>query len=319
MVIAMSKHAWLIAAAMVGCCPAALLAQGSRTAASSNELRLEDPVITLLNEINVPARDAGVLKAIPADEGDEVAKDSLLAELDDTEVRFKLAGAKAEVTVAKAEAKSEAAIRASEKMADAAKADWDAIRVLHKKGTVSDLEERAKYVAWERSKAQTEVAIVEHETKGLAVFVKQAALDAAQNELTRRKILLTEDWKGIVLERMKSPGEWVQPGDTIMRIARMDRLRVKGYVRADVASPHELRNRTAKVLVPVDQGRQMEIPGKVTFSSPEILTNGRFRVTVEIENTLDDGQWLARPGQFAEVIIPLDRPLPTTVRKVGSR
>lgn len=315
----MKQHTWLVKVAILGLMPVSAFAQVSRTPASSNELRLEDPVITLLNEVNVPARDPGVLKAIAADEGDEVEKDSLLAQLDDTEVKFKLAGAKAEVTVAEAEAKSQAAIRASEKMAEAAKADWDAIRALWKKGTVSDLEERAKYVAWERSKAQTEVAIVEHETKGLAVHVKQAALDAAENELSRRKILLTEDWKGIVLERMKNPGEWVQPGDTIVRIARMDRLRVKGYVRADVVSPHELRDRTAKVSVPVDQGRRMEIPGKVTFASPEILTNGRFRVTVEIDNQLEEGQWLARPGQFAEVIIPLDRPLPTTVRKVGSR
>src|SRR5688572_8676797 len=106
----MTKHLHTLLIASFAWLPVAGWAQSpraARSASANNELRLEDPVITLKNEVNIPARDAGVLKTIAAEEGDEVEKDSLLAQLDETEVKFKLAGAKAEVTVAKAEAKSE--------------------------------------------------------------------------------------------------------------------------------------------------------------------------------------------------------------------
>src|SRR5689334_21310348 len=109
----MNTRFFVLAGLIALCAQPAAWAQPPRVTSTGNELRLEKAVVTLLHEINVPAGDQGVLKSIPVEEGDEVEKDTLLAQLDEREVKFKVAGTKAEVVVAEAEAKSEAAIRAS--------------------------------------------------------------------------------------------------------------------------------------------------------------------------------------------------------------
>src|SRR6185295_14290445 len=121
----------------------------------------------------------------------------------------------------------------------------------------------------------------------------------------------------IVLERLKNPGEWVQPGDTIMRIARMDRLRVEGHVPAGIVAPRDLRDRPATVSVRLDATSRLDVPGKIKFASPEIQPNNKYRIIVEIDNPVVGDDWGVRPGQFADIIIPLDRPIPVTVKKVG--
>jgi macrolide-specific efflux system membrane fusion protein len=101
-------------------------------------------------------------------------------------------------------------------------------------------------------------------------------------------------------------GEWVEPGDPVLRILRIDRLRAEGFVKVH-HTEHDLENClvTLKVNLPGEPGAVF--PGKVVFLSPEVdPVNAQVRIWAEIENR---GTRL-RPGMRATMSIHVKSPEP---------
>ena len=89
---------------------------------------------------------------------------------------------------------------------------------------------------------------------------------------------------GMVAKRYRHRGEWVQPGDKVFRIVRLDRLRAEGFV--DAASVRgTLTGRQATLTVDLPGQPQTRFSGTVTFVDPEIdPVNRQIRIWVEIDN-----------------------------------
>ena len=76
---------------------------------------------------------------------------------------------------------------------------------------------------------------------------------------------------GMIVKVHRHAGEWVQPGDPVLHVIRIDHLWVEGFAKAAKHSPNALR-RTARVEVLVTPGRRpaaMTVPGKVIFVDPD--------------------------------------------------
>jgi macrolide-specific efflux system membrane fusion protein len=105
---------------------------------------------------------------------------------------------------------------------------------------------------------------------------------------------------GVVVDVRRHVGEWVQPGDVVLHVVRLDRLRVEGFVKAADVPASRIRGRNVTVTVEVaGQGgkERHEVTGKVVFVSPLLQTGGDYRVWAEVKNQQQDGQWLLQPGQ----------------------
>jgi macrolide-specific efflux system membrane fusion protein len=87
-------------------------------------------------------------------------------------------------------------------------------------------------------------------------------------------------------------GEWVPAGKAVVRVLRVDRLRVEGFVQSKKATGDLVERR---VTLTVDLGGKAasEFEGIVVFVSPEVNpVNGQVRVWAEVENK----KLLLRPG-----------------------
>jgi multidrug efflux pump subunit AcrA (membrane-fusion protein) len=104
----------------------------------------------------------------------------------------------------------------------------------------------------------------------------------------------------MVVQIMIRNGEWVRPGDTVLRILRLDRLRAEGLINASRLQEQDLMNHPVTLVVNPGTKQVMEFQGKISFVSPEINpVNNQTRVWAEIENP----DLKLKPGMRASLII----------------
>ena len=160
----------------------------------------------------------------------------------------------------------------------------------------SSIVEQAQIV--ERLTLSVEQARLQNEVDGLTRDVKARMFDQAKLQLARRGLRSPLD--GEVAEVFRHRGEWLEPGQRVMRIVRLDRLKVEGFVDSR-AITGSLRGAAVRVRVtPNDEDKPVTVKGKVVFISSEIdAVNGQVRVWAEVENP----DLVLRPGLPAEMVI----------------
>ena len=152
------------------------------------------------------------------------------------------------------------------------------------------------------------------EVDALTRDVKARMLDQAKLQLARRGLRSPLD--GEVAEVFRHRSEWVEPGQRVMRIVRLDRLKVEGFVDSR-AIGSSLRGAVVRVRVtPNDEEKPIIVKGKIVFISSEIdAVNGQVRVWAEVENP----DLVLRPGLPAEMIIDTVSRAATSVKTNGER
>lgn len=148
---------------------------------------------------------------------------------------------------------------------------------------------------------QSELAVQQAEedaqVAGLTKQVKQNDLSMVERDLDRRKI--TAPIAGMVVQVHHRRGEWVQPGEKVLRIVRLDRLRAEGFVQTKDLE-RDLTDAPVRVKVALPGKPETEYAGRIVFVSPEIDTvNSQVRVWAEIDNPRLE----LRPGLRAEMTI----------------
>ncbi len=147
----------------------------------------------------------------------------------------------------------------------------------------------------------------------VAVRIREAEAEGAWLALQRHIIRSPVD--GIIVEVHRDIGEWVKPGDTVLRIVRMDRMRIEGYLAVSEVHPAEVADQPVLVrittpmgAIPVGQNAaDVTFTGQVVFVSPLIEAGGRYLVRAEVENRQSNGQWVLRPGLSADMVITRKR------------
>ena len=256
-------------------------------------------VLTLLEEIRVPARDAGILVEVAVRPGMSVTGEMLLAKQDDTEAQATRDQASTELANAKRLARNDLKVQLARKSHEVAMAELKRAVEAEERfsKSVSQSEIERLQLATEQADLQVYQTRFDLKTAQLAVETHEATLRLAEHRVKKRAIHAPS--AGVVVEVLKQPGEWVEPGETVVRIVRMDRLRVEGFLSAQQASS-ELVGQEANVSVKHQPDATLEIVGEITFVSPEIHPlNGMVRVWVEIENS----ESMLRPGLPATIKI----------------
>ena len=171
-------------------------------------------------------------------------------------------------------------------------------------GTKPYIELEKLHLTVEQARLQIEQSQHEQTVAKFDAVARAAKLDAADDDIERRHIKAPFD--GEVVEVLFRPGEWVHPGDKVMRLVRLDRLRIDGFVSAMEYLPGELSGRMVVVEVELARGRRERFAGEVTFVNPVVQPGGDYRVRAEVVNRQDRGQWVLRPGLEAEMVIDMN-------------
>jgi macrolide-specific efflux system membrane fusion protein len=270
-------------------------------AGAAEPIPVESVLIRLIEEVEVPAQEEGLLAEVLVKEGDRVRRGDLLARLDDETAQVAVERASTEVAIAERKAGNDVSIRFARKATEVAQAELARAKESVQKypKSISDTEIDKLTLTVDRSRLEIEQAEHLLGVERLTQQLKQQERAAAQLSLERRKMLAPID--GVVVEVNARPGEWMEPGEKVLRILRMDRLRAEGFIAANQISPGLLGS-AARVTVDLPSRKGFTVTGQVVFVSPEIdPVNGQVRVWVEIENP----DLLLRPGLHAKMGIAI--------------
>ncbi|HAW26813.1 efflux RND transporter periplasmic adaptor subunit [Gimesia maris] len=266
----------------------------------TSELKIDSVLVSLIEEVEVPAREVGQLNTIKVKEGMTVEKGAVLAQIEDSEAMLLLQQAKLEYEMARLKAANDVDLRFARKAYEVANAELqraeDSIKKYPKSISKTELD-RLKLTA-EKSELEIEQASEERKTTQLEASLKRNAEQIANLAVQRRKVV--SPIKGMVVQIMIRNGEWVRPGDTVLRILRLDRLRAEGLINASRLQEQDLMNHPVTLVVNPGTKQVMEFQGKISFVSPEINpVNNQTRVWAEIENP----DLKLKPGMRASLII----------------
>ena len=216
---------------------------------STQVARLSRCLVSLVEEVEVPAQEPGQLIAVEAREGLEVEAGQLLAQIDDQQAQQARKLATIEHRSAQEKAINDVNVRYSKAASDVAEAEYDQALEANGKvrGTFPEAEVRRLKPAWDRAFLQIEQAQMEQRMAGHTSKVKAADVEAADNNIRRSQLVSPFD--GEVVELTMHAGEWANPGDPVMRVVRFDTLRVEGFVDASQYDPSEIVGRPVTALV----------------------------------------------------------------------
>jgi multidrug resistance efflux pump len=289
------RLAWFVPALAIVTLVSAVAAQSPAQA-----LHLTNCLVTPIHEVRVPAREAGVLSSVVVREGAEVQQGSLMARIDDELAAIELRVVTLQAAKAKEEAASDAAAELAQLVAEVAEGERRDAQTINRNvpGAMAASEVRRRDLSHEKAISDLQQAQMQQRVAVLERDAKAAEQQLAEARFQHRRLTAPVD--GVVVGLFKQPGEWVNPGDTVVHVIGMSRLYVEGYMKVDEFATDELHERRVRIVVELERGRMEELPGTVVFCSP-VVDVRQFRVRVEVENRRHNGQWLLRPGMDVEV------------------
>jgi multidrug efflux pump subunit AcrA (membrane-fusion protein) len=316
----------IVAAAAVSAAVMSASGQVSSTSTSSQLpssskriIEVPDGLVALIQDVRVPAQEAGRLMKVHVKGGETVEEGFVLVEIDNRDTLAKQKIAQAELDVATVQANSDAEKEVAEKAIELSKIEHEINVDLRSKnpGSVSDSEFRKSKFQWDRAIAQLRVAVDDQVVAQLTTKVKEAQLEATANELARRQIVAP--FKGEVNEVFRQVGEWVQPGEPVAHLVRLDKVRVKGMVYAKLASPIEVLGKPVEIVVLTAGDKERTVKGRIDFASSVIDGTGQhraFRVWADVDNEkfvdpfTKKEAWAIQSGSSARIVIDLTPPPP---------
>jgi multidrug resistance efflux pump len=304
----MLLHSLLTSVAVVLAPPA------EQTTVSTSEAVIESCDVASIQDLLVPASDAGVLISLDVKEGMPVKKGQPIATIDDREALALFKVKDLEYQIAKQAAESDIDIRNAQKAAEVAKADYDKHEYIRNtvKNAVTEIEYLKRKYEWEKAKLVIEKTQEEAKSNRLTADSKKAESDAAKVALERRRLVAPFD--GFLVKAYAQVGEWVQIGEPVLQVVRVDRLRVYGNLDGSKWTRTDIDGRKVTVEVILPRGRKVDVPGKIVFVSPVIGVDSQLPVWAEIDTPMEKGQPLVSAGMKARMTIHSNQLAPTAAR-----
>lgn len=290
---------WIIA-----CCVAVMpdLASSQGTAPAAPKptpIVISTGVVTLAEQVEVPAAEAGVLAELQVKPGQWVEVGTPIGRLRDEDLRLLVERTRIQAEIARREYESDLDELYAKKTTEVARAELERSLESNLKyaKTVSKTELDRLRLLVEQGDLETRRAQQERLIAGLGSEVRENEHQTAKHQLATRQLIAPI--RGMVVEVQRRLGEWVQPGDVVARIIRLDRLRVEGFLPASQGRL-ALVGRPVRVTATDDDQRAVQLSGEVVFVSPEIdPINSQVRVWVEVDNA----ELKLRPGMTASVTV----------------
>jgi len=251
--------------------------------ASAEDIKLAGVLVKLIDQHDAPARETGSLVQLAVQEGTRVKAGDLLVRIDDTEARSAEDRSRVELAIAAQQATSDVAVRLAERTLLTAEGDLRRADEARQKlrNIVTDAEYEKLRLAADQARLAVEKAQQDRSVAQLQRDLKKVEAEFAAQQTARHQI--AAPFGVVVVQISKRAGDWVEPGDKILRLIRLDRLRVEGFLDAAVAKP-SFEGRPVTLTLDGASGNDT-FAGKLIFVSPEIdPINRSVRILAEIEN-----------------------------------
>lgn len=296
-----------------------LVAGAQLESSQTSDPVLEKCVVKFIDDVELPASEAGVLLFLGVKEGAVVAKGDEIARIDDREAQIQKEISNNKYAAAYARANDEVDKEYAVAAAAVAKADYEekrAARNSHVGAVVTESEVRRSGLDAHRSELAVEKAIKDQQLAKYDALVAQSELSAAEMAIEKRTI--KAPFGGTVRRVIRQEAEWVNPGDPILEIVRYDVLKVEGYIDLSEYDPAEVAGREVTISFAVGRGRVEQATGRIVLVEQQVKLSGdrsRYMVRAEIPNRQVGGRWVIMPSLSATMQIHLDRPAVNVSRR----
>jgi membrane fusion protein, multidrug efflux system len=225
----------------------------------------------------------GTIQSIPVDVGDRVRADTLLAELDKTDLTVELESARAGLKGSQADAKS------AQTSVYTTRSNYTRVQNLYENDNVSLSE-------FEQARGDYETALAQLQAAESRIRTETAKLQAARNQLQYTR--LTAPFEGIINRIAVEENEEVASGAAIMTLSGLGNLKVKVSV-SDLYITRISKGVACRITFPALP--DAEFTGTVTevpYAASEAPT---YPVSIDIRDRDDR----LRPGMAARVVFLL--------------
>jgi multidrug resistance efflux pump len=280
---------------------------------SDKHLTLTDCIVSAKDHIQLPAQQAGVIRrletedGLPVEEGFIVIAGQMIGNLDDDDATARHDAASLDHQVAQAEyVKAESNVKAAVATEEVAQAELDESIDINERvpNSIPKTQVRRQELTIMRSAMEKDVADRDVEVASLTTDLRQAQVTVA--EINLKEHLIVSPLNGVLVQIYRKPGEWVNPGDPIARIVRMDKLHVEGFVDASRYLPEDIGGSEVTITIRRPGREPEEFKTIISFVSPIVEASGDYRVRAEVQNRSSQGRyWVLRPGMEAEMRISL--------------
>jgi HlyD family secretion protein len=279
-------------------------------------------------EVDLSFKVAGRVIYRAVDEGEFVEKGSMVAKLEDEDIKRQVEEARANVKVAEAKLRKAlagsrsqeikqawAAVEKARSDRDQLKSDWERSEALYKEGVISIQSRDQAFTDYQMALASYKEALENYELvkegpRKEDIDALRASFEQARATLNLREVqlgytTLASPISGVVLVKNVEAGEMVSAGTPIVTLADLNDIWLKAYISETDLGRVKLNQ---KVKVKTDTYPDKIYWGRITFISSEaeftpknIQTHEeRVKLVYRIKVTLENPQMELKPGMPAD-------------------
>lgn len=278
----------------------------SQTGHSTDRImQIENCLVSIIEDVDVPSRETGVLTDVSVAEGQYVQEEALIAQLDDSKAQLQLLAAQTQLKASRLRASSDIEVKVAQASLELAQKELEKHERLMQKNVVNESDFEQTVLAAKKAQLTLDKSKQSFEVAKMAAEVDSDAVRAAEDSIRRHKVFAPIT--GNIIEVYHRKGEWVNAGEGVVRLARMDLLRVEGRIDGTRYNPDDVYGRPVTVEISRAHHDEMEVfHGTVASVSLIQKSNKRYLIYAEVVNRPHNGHWMLHPDALVNMKIYLD-------------
>ena len=278
-----------------------LLSSSVVAADSTGWLEFSNCPVFVIDSLDIPAQENGIIAKLDLQVNQEIEANQPLGGLDQSAAVLEESLASKQAQVAIAAAMDDHDLKFAQLLVEEAAIALNSYEQINSRGSATDAEMRSKRLSVAQAELKVQHARQTTDQLKLKARLAQASVVAASERLNRLKFVAP--FAGSISEIFHHQGEWVQMGQPIVRLSRLDELRVDVYVPIQSVDVASLVN--APVVISARRAGMdtAQFSGRVTHYDPSVSSTGDVRIHATIQNQRVNGHWLLLPGMTASMKI----------------
>lgn len=255
-----------------------------------------------LEKVELTAKHEGVIASMGVTPGSNVQAGQIVISLDSNELSARHALAEQELLKATEIVNDDSTVKTAEAQLAKVEATYESMLKLKHQ---SELESFRLLMDVRDKEAMLAAATARHRQDLVEAAIKAEQLKLAQLQLDAAEI--ASPFNGVVSEQLKFPGEFVRPGEPILRLIRVDTMIFRVELDMRKVPPHQIADYLAQAMFDcgqeqlVIQGMQFDQIIPNNLDSQNYYAHAKFE-NVQITDANGRSHWRIRPGMSGEAV-----------------
>ncbi len=279
----------------------------------SQRIRIDVGLVSSIHDIEIPARVKGFINELAVEEGDEIQQGGTLASLDTASITSELEAARIRKANAERTAADDTALKYAEATLDVANKELEINIGLNRRDALSNQELERSRLSKIQAALQVQRSLAQMDIDQGAVDLEHQNVTAVEELMKRHTIVAP--FTGQVIKVNQRAGEFIQEGQTLLRLVDLSQVKVEGSVSLRQVNPYQLSGKRVIVSLQLAGDEVATLDGSIKSIGLGNRLDGTFVVQAIVQNEKRGSEWLLRPNSTVQMEILLDDPVPSAAEQ----